>query len=616
MKMMSTPGAAWRDQGTRWLVVVVVAIAVMLIDIDGLAAYPNFIVGTIAATAIAAVSLNLLTGYGGMFSLATPAFMATGAYGAAIILQHTPLGVIGSIVIPVVISVAVGGLLGLLALRLRGFYLALATLGVLEVAQYILIQGGSLFGNGYGYPMPTTTIGGVNISLAYWSGISVAVLVVVAAGSWSIRKSAIGRALALLRHHEVVAGCTGMNVIRLKVAAFSASAGLGALAGVLFGFAQGVVSPDQYSLTVAVSLLAYIVFGGIGSTAGAIIGTTLLLLLPQIFSSLGQDQAIINAAVLLGVVLIAPKGIVPLVLDQARRVLPEQLLHRQPKPLVAEVSPAASRILKRARVGAGREAEPTPVAIKFHDVEVRYGGVVAVKDFSLEVRRGTVHGLIGPNGAGKSSAVGALFGLNRLSGGDIEINGKTMHRVGRSSPPWDVATAGIGRTFQTPVGGTGLTALESVQNGLFAGLRGDYARIGLRTAGVLEDERGAAELSRRALELVRFPSREYKPISDLTLGELRRVELARVLVGDPEVIVLDEPTSGMELADAEALFQLLRDLALMENRAILVVEHNVRLIFGYTDEVTVMNLGQVIANGAPDEISRNMAVKEAYLGVR
>jgi branched-chain amino acid transport system ATP-binding protein len=115
---------------------------------------------------------------------------------------------------------------------------------------------------------------------------------------------------------------------------------------------------------------------------------------------------------------------------------------------------------------------------------------------------------------------------------------------------------------------------------------------------------------------VRFPSREYKPISDLTLGELRRVELARVLVGDPEVIVLDEPTSGMELADAEALFQLLRDLALMENRAILVVEHNVRLIFGYTDEVTVMNLGQVIANGAPDEISRNMAVKEAYLGVR
>src|SRR6202020_507043 len=104
-------------------------------------------------------------------------------------------------------------------------------------------------------------------------------------------------------------------------------------------------------------------------------------------------------------------------------------------------------------------------------------------------------------GAGKSSAVGALFGLNRLSGGDIEINRKTMHRVGRSSPPWDVATAGIGRTFQTPVGGTGLTALESVQNGLFAGLRGDYARIGLRTAGVLEDERGAAELSRRALEL-------------------------------------------------------------------------------------------------------------------
>ncbi len=607
--------SAWQGQAWRSASVAVVAVIAAFLVIDGLDAYDNFVVGTIAATAIAALSLNLLIGNAGLFSLATPAFMATGAYGAAIVLQHTSLGIVGAFLIPIVISMLIGGLLGLLALRLRGFYLGLSTLGLLQVAQYILVQGGSLFGSGYGYAMLAVSIGGT-ITIEDWSGIATAVLVVVAACSWSIRKSAIGRGLALLRHHEVVAGCTGMNIVRLKVGAFSASAGLGALAGVLFGFAQGVVSPDQFSLTVAVSLLAYIVFGGMGSIAGAIIGTTVLLLLPQIFSSLGQSQGILNAAVLLGVVVIAPQGMVPLAVNAAKRWLPANLTRRHTRTTPTTVSPEATQILRRSREEGVLDTARSSIAIKFDNVEVRYGGVVAVKNFSVEVRKGTMHGLIGPNGAGKSSAVGALFGLNRLSSGSIEVGGKLMQRVGKVSPPWEVAIAGIGRTFQTPVAGVGLTVLESVQNGLFAGMRGGYARTGLRTSGVLRDEYGAAELANRALDLVRFASDHYKPISELTLGELRRVELARVLVGDPEVIVLDEPTSGLELADADALFDLLRELARNENRSVLVVEHNVRLIFGYSDDVTVMNLGEVIAHGAPDDVSRHVAVKEAYLGAR
>lgn len=584
----------------RWLAVLVIAVAVGQFTQRGLSSYGNFVAGTIAVAAIAAVGLNLLVGNAGLVSLATPAFMAIGAYGAGIVLQHSRLGIAGAVLIPIAIATVVGGVVGLLALRLRGFYLGLATLGLLEATQYVLQQGGSLVGSGYGFPMPAVG----SVTAAQWSGIAAGVLVVVVAIAASIRRSAVGRGLALLRQHETVAGCAGMNVVRLKVGVFAVSAGLGALAGVLYGFVQGAVSPDQFNLTLAVSQLAYIVFGGLGTVAGAVIGSIVLLVLPEVFHGLGQNEGILNAAVLLGVLILAPQGMFPLVDKYARRLFGRFRRH-EPTRAVAVTAPVANP-----------RTPSTGTPIRFDDVTVRYGGVVAVNAFSATVRRGTVHGLIGPNGAGKSSAVGALFGLVRLAGGEIEVDGRTVQTSGRRNPPWTVAAAGIGRTFQTPHAGQGLTALEAVQNGVFRGVPHGLVRAGLRTSAVLAGEVEARDRALTALDLVRFPVSAATPVNELTLGELRRVELARVLAGDPDVIVLDEPTSGMELADADALFELLNGLAHDGGRSVLVVEHNVKLIFGYSDDVTVMNLGEVIASGTPADIRADELVRGAYLGAR
>lgn len=615
-------GQLWRSAS-----VVVAALVVGQIVQRGLSAYDNFVVGTIAVAAIAAIGLNILVGNAGLVSLATPAFMAIGAYGSGIVLQHSSLGIAGAALIPVALAIVIGGVVGLLALRLRGFYLGLATLGLLEATQYVLQQGGSLVGSGYGFAMPEVSVGGV-VTAAEWSGVATTVLVVVIACTASVRRSPVGRGLALMRQHETVAGCTGMNVVGLKIGAFAVSAGLGALAGVLFGFVQGAVSPDQFSLTLAVSQLSYIVFGGLGTVAGAVIGTVVLLLIPELFRSLGQNQGILNAAVLLGVLVVAPQGMFPLARTYMERLLTRVGWHERRDRVRAarttsrraEVAAAPSAVFEAptAVLAPGEEGDPSASSgsVRFRDVTVRYGGVVAVNGFSATVRRGAVHGLIGPNGAGKSSAVGALFGLVRLTSGQIEVNGRTVQSSGRRSTPWQVAGAGVGRTFQTPVGGNGLTALEAVENGMFRELPQGFVRTGLRTGRVLAGEWEAAERARQALDLVRFTSSGRKPVEELTLGELRRVELARVLVGDPEVIVLDEPTSGMELADADALFELLGELARSGGRSVLVVEHNVRLIFGHSDDVTVMNLGEVIASGRPEDIRADELVKEAYLGAR
>ena len=609
-------------QAWRWAAVAVVAVAVGQFAQRGLSAYDNFVAGTIAVSAIAAVGLNLLVGNAGLVSLATPAFMAIGAYGAGIALQHGPLGLTGAVVIPVLVATVVGGAVGLLALRLHGFYLGLATLGLLEATQYFLLQGGSWVGDGYGFAMPAVTLNGTTVTPPQWTGVAVTVLVLVVAAAVSVRRSAIGRGLILLKHHETVAGCAGMNVVWLKVGAFAVSAGLGALSGLLYGFVQGAVSPDQFSLNLAVSQLAYIVFGGLGSVAGAVIGTVVLLVIPELFRSLGQNSGILNAAVLLVVLVLAPEGMYPLVQKQVRRLAVRAgwaerwhaRMHgaRRQSALPARVN--GSAVGSQGASDAADERDTTGTAIQFSDVTVRYGGVMAVKDFSAALRRGTVHGLIGPNGAGKSSAVGALFGLNRLSGGQIHVDGRQIQAAGRRSAPWNVAAAGVGRTFQTPVAGAGLTALEAVQNGIFREIPHGLIRAGLRTGGVLCGEAEARDRALAALDLVRYTASATRPVEELALGELRRVELARVLVGDPQAIVLDEPTSGMELHDADALFELLRELAHAGGRSVLVVEHNVKLIFGHSDDVTVMNLGEVIAAGAPDQVRDDQQVKEAYLG--
>jgi branched-chain amino acid transport system permease protein len=630
-------GAARQARG--WALCLVVALLVGFLVINGVSPYWVSVLGAVAVAAIASIGLNLLIGNAGLISLATPAFMAVGAYGAGILLLHSHLTIVGAVIIPVAVAVIAGGLLGLLALRLRGFYLGLATLGLLEAIQWLLNQGGTLFGSGYGFAMPIVTVGGYQLTYLDWCGISAAFLVLVAAGAVSIRRSAVGRGLALMREHEMAAGCTGMNIVRLKVGAFALSAGLGALAGVLMANVEGAVSPTEFSLTLAVSQLAFIIFGGLGTVSGAIVGTAALTLLPEFFRSVGQNEGILYSAVLLGMVIVAPRGIVPLAIDSARRL--ERRLSDSPPSWSAAGQRVTDRVLRRptaARPAAGADApssaadlaarlivrsrppapekggasRPSPVA--FENVEVRYGGVVAVSDFDFDLRPGTVHGLIGPNGAGKSSAVAALFGLVKLTAGRVSVNGVGVQSSTSRVPPWTVARRGVGRTFQTPAAGRGLTALESVENGLFPQLHAGYIRSGLRTRSVSAGEAVARTSALEALELVRFGGDVRRPVEQLSLGELRMVELARVLAARPSVIVLDEPTSGMEMADSAALFSVLRDLTRSEECAVLVVEHNVRLIFEYCDDVTVMGLGRVIATGPPVAIAGHAAVKEAYLG--
>lgn len=256
---------------------------------------------------------------------------------------------------------------------------------------------------------------------------------------------------------------------------------------------------------------------------------------------------------------------------------------------------------------AGRPAEPW---LDVKDLTVRYGGVISVDAFSMSAGRGEICGLIGPNGSGKSTTLGALSRLTKISAGRLVWRGRDYTSVA----PQRVSGLGIARTFQTVRLAPSLSVAENVMAGADTRRRG----LGLADAyGPLwafrRREARLRETAEEALGQVGLAGSGNRPIGSLSYGQQRRVELARVLVADPELVLLDEPTAGMSEDERSELGAILADLA-SSGKSLVLVEHNLRFISRLCDWVYVLNRGRCIASGSPDVIGADPTVLSAYVG--
>nr|WP_211113526.1 branched-chain amino acid ABC transporter ATP-binding protein/permease [Azospirillum endophyticum] len=532
--------------------------------------------------ALATFGFQIVFGLGGALSLAQGAFFGVGAYVTGILGSRYGLGFEATFPLSMLVPLLLALPVGLAVLRLESHYFALATLGIAQVLHLLAVNLPDLTGgsNGLAGVPPAVLFGwtvprGLPMAGLVWGLVALGGLI-----GWRLARGRLGRSLTMLRDDALAAATLGLDVGRLRLAAFGISALFAGAAGALAVHTQRVVSPEVLEFPVMVSILTIAIVGGRGRMAGAVLGAVLLLHLPEWFRFLERGYLVVYGVALLATVVLAPDGLTGLLDRIAAHRIAVRLFGRKPRPLAAAKEPPLP------------PAHPSGLSVE--GLRKSFGGVRAVDGVSLDLRPGIITGLIGPNGSGKSTVINLLSGLERPEAGRVLLGGQevTGARADR------LARAGLARSFQAAALPDEAGVLEAVA----------AARL-----AVDPDAATAEAHARWALDRLGVGGLAGRSCDGLPAALRRRVELARALVRRPAVLLLDEPAAGLTDGEKAELAAVLRDLA-GEGMAVLLVEHDMGFLLPLAGRVLCLDRGRVIYDGPADGVRRNSAVAEAYLG--
>ncbi|HWL65231.1 MAG TPA: branched-chain amino acid ABC transporter permease/ATP-binding protein [Actinomycetota bacterium] len=651
----------------------------LLVLLLGLVIWPFFVPFSVLGTsllavelALVAISLVVLIGWVGQISLAQASFVGIGALVTGMFTRGLGLGFPLNAIAGAIVAGLAAAALGVVALRVRGLYLAVSTLIFAWMADQFLFPSPWL-GSGTGSStVPDQILGtpGAFISFDFTNRktlyfVFVAILALVAVLLANLRDTKTGRAFFAVRGSEIAASSLGIDITKYKLMAFAVSGLIAGLGGSLLMIEQRTVVPAQFLFTISLQYLAIVVVGGLGSISGAISAGILFAALNELFFRvrvLSGWLEVVSAALLAVVLLVQPGGLAAAAAQSEKLRL---FIARYTAPLRKLLEPLTSGLAEKWRrtrsgvysrppagdwfamasapapdeeVAAPKEEPPakeeaeesaglklgafTPVLkemapdrndrtafLEAAGITVRFGGLTAVSDASLVVREGEIVGLIGPNGAGKTTLFNAILGLNSPAAGTVSLHG----RDATSLSPDLRARLGVARTFQVLQLFRELTVFDNLLVATHMhNASGIFSNLTVaRKTIVAETE--ARQRVREIMSLLKLEDVATETARNLPFGTLRMVELGRALVTGARLLLLDEIASGLNEAETDRLADVIRSVRSL-GVSVLLIEHDIRMVTSVSDYVYVLNQGQIIADGTSEEIQHNTEVIAAYLG--
>jgi ABC-type branched-subunit amino acid transport system ATPase component/branched-subunit amino acid ABC-type transport system permease component len=588
----------------------VVAVLVFLI----IAVLPaNLIASVTVQLSIGLVLLGtvIVTGYAGQLSLGSYAIAGIGAFfaGRVVAAEHWPF--LAALALGVVGSFLIGSIIGLVALRTRGIGLAVATLG-LALGVYAMLFSNSNYTGALG----GTDVGGPSIlgfsldPIAHPERFAIFCLIVftlAAIAVANLRRGRAGRRMIAVRSNERAAASLGIHVAGAKLWAFAISSAFVGLGGTLIGFQGHVIVYTSFDPLTSINIVAWATVGGIGSVAGPLLGSGLApgSVIGVVLNRLGVDAwlTIIAGLAVILVLVKNPDGIAQGIADGKGDPLSRWIVRRIQRRRERNAAPAAASTGETPVLDAHKVV---PQGLKVEGLTVRYGGVTAVAGLDLEVGPGQIVGLIGPNGAGKTSVIDSVTGFTAAADGTVTLGDQVLNGM----PPYKRSQAGITRSFQSVELFDDLTVRENLQAASDQRDSAAFVATLVKAGG-----RELPAIAMVAVEVFGIADLLDRRPSELSYAHRRLVGIARTVATMPSVLLLDEPAAGFDEDESAGLGELITILAKRLGIGILLVEHDMSLVMTVCERVVVMDFGQRIAVGTPEEIQDDIRVVEAYLGV-